>query len=128
MKFLNLISTALVISGSFLSVADAAPPSDVPTAVVTFGDLDATHPAGKEELYRRLTRAARSVCRSLDPSDSAAKMEVTPLYKDCIDRALSGAVARINRPEFSDYVASRMPAPDHAGIRLAGATAPRINH
>jgi UrcA family protein len=127
MKFLTLITTALVLSGSILSVANASPPSDVPTAVVKFGDLDTTHPAGKEALYRRLTRAARSVCRSLDPGDSAAKGDVAPLYKACINRAVSGAIARINRPEFSEFVASRMPAPDHADIQLAVA-GPRLNH
>jgi UrcA family protein len=119
MKTITLITTALILSGSILSVTKAAAPSDVPTAVVKFGDLETTGSAGKEELYRRLTRAARSVCRSLDPSESGAKMLVTPLYKACIDQAVSGAVAKINRPDFTDYVASRMPKPVSAGIQLA---------
>jgi UrcA family protein len=119
MKSITRLIAALIVSGSILSVAEATPPSDVPTAVVKFGDLDATRPAGKEELYRRLTHAARSVCHSLDPSESGAKLQLTPLYKACIDQAVSGAVAQINRPEFTDYVASRMPKPDHAGIQLA---------
>jgi UrcA family protein len=119
MKTFTLIATALVLSGSILSAANAAPPSDVPTTVVKFGDLDATRPAGKEELYQRLTRAARSVCRSLDPSESRANLQFMPLYKACIDQAVSGAVAQINRPEFTDYVASRTQKPDHVGIQLA---------
>jgi len=119
MKTFTLITTALVLGGSILSLANAAPPSDVPTAVVKFGDLDATRPAGKEELYRRLTRAARSVCSSLDPSDSAAKRDVEPLYKACIDQAVSRSVAQINRPEFTDYVASRTQKPVKFGIQLA---------
>jgi UrcA family protein len=119
MKSFTLTTAALVLSGSILSVANAAPASDVVTTVVKFGDLDATRPAGKEELYRRLTRAARSVCHSLDPSKSGVNLEFTQLYKACIDRAVSGAVAQINRPEFTDYVASRMQKPDHVGIQLA---------
>jgi UrcA family protein len=119
MKTFSLIATTLFLSGSILSVVQAASPSDVPTALVKFGDLDVTRPAGKEELYRRLTRAAHSVCRSLDPSESAAKVQLTPLYKACLDQAVSGAVSQINRPEFTEYVASRMPMPDHAGIQLA---------
>jgi UrcA family protein len=120
MKSVTFITTAVVLSGSILAVAQAALPSDVPNAVVEFGDLNVTRPAGKEELYRRLTRAARSVCRSLDPSESGAKLQLMPMYKACLDQAVSGAVAQINRPEFTDYVASRMPKPDHAGIQLAG--------
>jgi UrcA family protein len=119
MKSFTLIATALVLGGSIFSVAKATTPSDVPTAVVKFGDLDATRPAGEEELYRRVTRAAHSVCRSLDPSESGVKLQLIPLYKACIDQAVSGAVARINRPEFTDYVASRTPKAAHVGIQLA---------
>jgi UrcA family protein len=119
MKSFTLITTALVLSGSILSIGHAAPPSAVPTTVVKFGDLNTTGPAGKEELYRRLTRAARSVCRSLDPFESGAKLQLAPLYNACIDQAVSGAVARINRPEFTDYVASRTQKPSSTGIQLA---------
>ena len=118
MKSLTLVATALVLSGSIFSIAKAAPPSDAPTVVVKFGDLDATGPAGKEELYRRLTRAARAVCRSLHSSESGVKLELIPRYKACIDHAVAGAVARINRPEFTDYVASRTPKAAHVGIQL----------
>lgn len=119
MKSFTLITAAFVLSGSMLSVANASPPSDVPTAVVKFGDLDANRPAGKEELYRRLTQAARSVCRSLDPSESAAKWATAPMYKACIDQAVSGAVTKINSAEFTDYVASRTQKPTRTGIQLA---------
>jgi UrcA family protein len=119
MKTFILITTALFLSGSILSVAQAAPLSDVPAAVVKFGDVDVTRPAGKQELYRRLTRAAHSVCRSLDPSESGMKLQLTPLYRACLDQAMAGAVSQINRPEFTEYVASRMPKTDHAGIQLA---------
>lgn len=119
MNKITLITTALFLGGSILSVAKAAPASEVPTAVVKFGDLDATRSAGMEELYRRLTRAGRTVCRSLDPADSAAKDLVTPLYKACIDRAVWGAVVKINRPDFTDYMAARSGKPASAETRLA---------
>jgi UrcA family protein len=117
MKTFALITTALALSGSMLSVAQAASPSDVPTAVVKFADLDTTRAEGKEALYRRLHQAARSVCSSLDPSGSVARL--APLYKACIDQAVSGAVAKINRPDFADYVAARTAKPARAGIQLA---------
>ncbi len=119
MKTFTALTTALVLTGSILSVANAAPPSDVPTTVVRFGDLDATRPAGKEELYRRLTRAARVVCHSLDPSERPANLRLTSLYKACIDNALFGAVAQINRPEFTDYVAAQRPKVAKANLLLA---------
>ena len=42
-----------------------------------------------------------------------------PLYQNCIDQAVAGAVAQINKPEFADYVASRTTKTANAGIRLA---------
>jgi UrcA family protein len=120
MKSITLIATALVLSGSILTVANAAPPSNAPTAVVKFGDLDANRPAGKEELYRRLTRAAHAVCRSLDPYESGAtNFQLIPIYKACIDQAVSDAVAKINLPEFTDYAASRTQKSASTGMQLA---------
>jgi len=77
MKAIALIAITLILCGSILSVAEAAPPSDVPTAVVKFGDLDTTHPAGKEELYRRLSRAAQAVCSPLEGAFGSRAL-VTP--------------------------------------------------
>ena len=119
MKTITLITTALILSGSIISAAKAASPSDVPSAVVKFGDIDTNRSAGKEELYRRLTQAARGVCRSLDPSESGLKLALTTKYKACIDQAMSSAVAKINRPDFSDYVASRLAKATNTGIQLA---------
>ena len=119
MKTFTFATSAFFLGMSMIAVVQAAPPSDLPTAVVKFGDLDATRSMGQEELYGRLTRAARSVCRSLDPRDSVAKTQMEPLYKACIEQAVSGAVAKINRPEFADYVASRMQSPDRTGMHLA---------
>jgi UrcA family protein len=118
MKTFTLISIALVLCGSILSVAKAARPSDIPTAVVKFGDLDTMHPAGKKELYRRLSRATREVCSSLEGT-SGSRLFPAPQYEACIDRALSGAVAQINRPDFTDYVATLAHKPTSVDTRLA---------
>jgi UrcA family protein len=119
MKTITLITTSILLSYSILSAAKAAPPSDVPSAIVKFRDLDTTRPAGEEELYRRLIRAARAVCGPVDPNGAVVKALVTPEYEACIDQALSGAVARFNRPEFTDYVAARTPKAALAGVQLA---------
>lgn len=118
MKTITSIATILILSGSILSVANAAPPSDVPTAVVKFGDLDTARAADKEELYRRLSRAVRTICSPQQATPGSITVGMSR-YSACIERTVSGAVARINRPEFTDYVASRMQKPDHVGIQLA---------
>jgi UrcA family protein len=118
MKTFTLITSALFLSGSILSVAAAAPPSDVPTAVVKFGELDTTRTAGKEELYRRLSRAADAVCSPLEGVFGSRAL-VTPQYKACMNQALSGAVAQINRADFTDYVAMRTQKSVGAATRLA---------
>jgi len=119
MKTTTLITSAIFLSASILSVANAAAPADVPTTVVKFGELDVNSTAGKQELYLRLKQGARTVCRALDPSDSVAKNLLAREYKACIEQAVSGAVAKINRPDFSDYVASRMPKATGSAIQLA---------
>ena len=119
MKSFILITAAVVFSGSILT-ANADSQSDVPTAIVKFADLDANRTAGKEELYRRLTRAAIGVCSPLDASELvAAKLQLSSLHKACIDQAVIGAVAKINRPDFTEYAASRMNKPAHVGMQLA---------
>ncbi len=119
MKTITLITSALLLSASILSVAQAAAPSDVATAVVKFGELDVNSTAGKQQLYRRLNQAAHTVCRALDPNESGAKYLSAPRYKACIEQAVSGATAKIDRPEFSAYVASRMPKATSSAIQLA---------
>jgi len=104
MKTIALITGVLIVSMSMLSTAEAAPPSDVPAAIDKLRDLDITRPAGKQDLYRRLIRAARAVC---SPGDWPDKARVTPEYEECVDEAVSDVVARFNRAEFSDYVAAQ---------------------
>ena len=116
MKTFTRITTAIFLSGSFLSVVQAAPPSDVPTAVVKFGDLDINRPAGKESLYLRLNRAAQSVC---SPGSWYRRALLSPQYEACMEQALSGAIAKINRPDFTDYVALRTQKPAVVDARLA---------
>jgi UrcA family protein len=118
MKNFTLITTTLVLCGSFLSIAKAAPHADVPTAVVKVGDLDTTGLAGKKELYRRLSRASRAVCSSLE-DQSGSNARIAHLYEACIDQAISGAVAQINRADFTNYVASLTHKPDSTETRLA---------
>jgi UrcA family protein len=104
MKVVALYFAWIIFSVSIHSVAKAASTSDVPTAAaVKLRDLEITRPAGKQDLYRRLIRAARAAC---SPGGWPDKAGVTPQHEECVDQAVSDAVARFNRAEFSDYVAA----------------------
>jgi UrcA family protein len=119
MKTFTLVIAAIVQCGSLLTIGKAASPFDVPAAVVKFGDLDTTHSSGKDELYRRLTVAAREVCRPFEGVFGSGWIKA-PQYTACLDKAISGAVAQVNRPEFTDYVATRTQQPGHlVAARLA---------
>ena len=118
MKKFTLITTTLVLCGSFLSIAEAAPNSVLPTAVVKVADLDIAAPAGKKELYRRVSRAARAVCSAFE-DESGLRVSLTQLHEACVDKAVAGAVAQINRADFTDYVATLIHRPVGGELRLA---------
>ncbi len=99
------------------SRADAELP--LPTAKVHFADLDLTHAEGSVELYRRIHTAARNVCRSLDPRESVIPLALKAHYEDCMSNAINGAVAQVNRAEFSAYVQGRDTPSKTANLKLA---------
>jgi UrcA family protein len=120
MKTLNILAPALLLCGSMLSTANAATPSDdVPTMVVKFADLDTTHAPGMQELYRRLDRAARTVCAPLEGELVGSRALAAARYQACREQAIAGAVAQINRADFSDYVASLTHQSSGVTTRLA---------
>jgi UrcA family protein len=118
MKKFTLIATTFVLCGSLLSIAEAGPLSVIPTAVVKVADLDIAAPAGKKELYRRVSRAARAVCSAFEP-ESGLRVSLTHLHEACVDKAVAGAVAQINRADFTGYVATLTHKPVGAEVRLA---------
>jgi UrcA family protein len=105
MKLITLACTA-ALSLATLSIAHAGSSTAVPTQTVQLGDLDLSHAQGNATLYHRVSIAARSVCRDQEPSSLA----LLSLHKRCMDLAMAGAVAGVNRPEFTAYVASKLPA------------------
>lgn len=67
--------------------------SDVPTARVSFADLDVTSPAGIHRLQNRVRSAAKALCfdNSIDP------VWMTMSHNRCYDAALSDGFAQIDR-------------------------------
>ncbi|HVP34540.1 MAG TPA: UrcA family protein [Steroidobacteraceae bacterium] len=79
--------------------AEAPAPANVPREIVKFGDLDLTRPAGAQELYRRITHAARDVCETVSSGGSA----IAIANGLCIDRAVADAVATIDSPLLTEH-------------------------
>jgi UrcA family protein len=97
------LATALVASIVSLATLDAraaAPTDDAYTVTVRFADLDLNRQAGVARLYVRIKGAARRVCEQ-----QASDQLVAQTFPVCVKRAVSAAVARIDQPKLSDYVA-----------------------
>jgi UrcA family protein len=80
------VLTLHAISPAAIAAQRAA---DVPRAVVRFADLDLTRPAGAQELYRRIQKAARVVC---------AAYGSIGYDRSCADHAVERAVAEVDAP------------------------------
>jgi UrcA family protein len=103
---------ALALAASILSLttldAQAAAPSDDGYSItVQFADLDLDRKAGIAKLYFRIKTAAQRVC----DSQANERLAVKHTYAICVERAVSTAVARVNRPQLSEYVAQRAAKP-----------------
>ena len=114
MKTFTIVAATAALSFSILASAHAGAADDPPSVSVRFADLDLDRAAGSATLYKRLSVAARAVCRDLDASDSAnsdLKRVLQQQYQGCVDKAIIGAVAKINRPAFTSYVGTKMTLP-----------------
>ena len=93
---------ALALGYGALSIA--ADNSDVPQAVVKFGDLNISNPQGAATLYSRITVAAHQVCKSFD--GDSRNLGSRALLDACVHKAIAGAVSKVDRPElFTVYSA-----------------------
>ena len=113
------LATALVASILSITTLDArasTPPDDAYSVTVQFADLDLDREAGIAKLYSRIKGAARHVCYQ----QAEEQPEATQSYPACVKHAVATAVARINRPLLSDYVAQLGRKPAHtAPARIA---------
>ena|SRR5690349_16424581 len=97
------LATALaasILSLTTLAARGASPADDAYSVTVSFADLDLHREAGIARLYARIRGAARRVCEQ-----QASDQLVNQTYPVCVKRAVSAAVARIDSPQLSEYVA-----------------------
>lgn len=102
-------------STAFLGLAlSAAYGEEVPKSLtVQFADLDLNKDAGLARLFDRLKGAAERVC---SVHSGGTTLRDQQQYAACVDFALSNAVARVDRPELTEYVVSL-----HSGEKQAPA-------
>lgn len=74
------------------------------SVVVHFGDLDTATWSGAAALYKRLDAAAHEACQDLEPN---GQLGLRPLYKSCLQFAISNAVAAVDRPILTKYAIAR---------------------
>jgi UrcA family protein len=67
--------------------------------VVRFIDVDLSKIDGAVVLYARLRQAAGTVCRPLE----SRELGFAEKHRVCMDKAISDAVASVNRPLLSQY-------------------------
>jgi len=98
-RFRTVIATALfgAVASSFAVLPAAADSFDAPQVTVKFGDLNISNSQGAAVLYRRIRAAAEKVCSPYDRSGLEAKMHLNA----CIDKAILGAVTKVNAPALS---------------------------
>jgi UrcA family protein len=100
-KFL-LPLAALALAGA-ASASVSTSKGDVPSIVVSYGDLDLNSQAGVVRLHKRIRNAARSVCNSLD----YRILGLRDAYEDCVAAAISNGVAAVANPNLSNFHASK---------------------
>jgi UrcA family protein len=114
MKIRMLMTSALSLA--ILAGANAGEIRESRAAKVRYADLTVDSAAGVANLYGRVSAAARAVCQNWKPRNSRfsdlkpGKMQ----YEHCVDKAIVGAVAKLDRPAFS-YADNQTAA--HAAVK-----------
>jgi UrcA family protein len=91
--FLTAGLAVLALAGA-APAADAADPTQPPTVVVSYDDLNIDSPQGARILFARIRNAATRVCGSLE----ARGPEAFSQFRKCYQQAMDAAVAQIDEP------------------------------
>ncbi len=114
MKILITVASASLVSLAIMSPSYAADESPEPRTV-QFADLDLSKEEGAAALFLRIRRAARTVCERHNSRELARQRR----YIDCIDFAISNAVARVDEPMLTEYFAKHSVPGQKATARIA---------
>jgi UrcA family protein len=101
------VMTAAVLLAASGARADSA--AEGASVRIRYSDLDLNRTTGSATLYKRVSSAAELVCKDLDISSEPLHSHLKAAYAGCVQHAIAGAIARINRPEFTTYAQTRLP-------------------
>jgi UrcA family protein len=94
----SLAAAGAVAALAVTSVTFAAPVSDaVASVTVRFDDLNLDSPAGADTLYRRISSAARTVCRDENTRD----LTMLAAFEHCRADAVAQAVREVHNPHLA---------------------------
>jgi UrcA family protein len=105
----------LVSTFAAVCSASATDSSGAPQATVKYADLDISTAQGAAMLYNRIRFTAEGLCAPLNRGDLASKFRV----QTCVQQAIEGAVAKVNRPALSAVYATKYGVPQPAKILTA---------
>jgi UrcA family protein len=88
-----VIGLALNASPAFAALSD-----NPPSLTVKYEELDLSKSAGAKELYRRIKRAAKAVCRE---AIDYRNLQESGRYAQCIQGATDEAVREVDKPLVS---------------------------
>ena len=93
-----VVAIATLAAGLAVNHAGAAEPTEVPTVVVRYADLDLSRPKDAQRLYYRLYAAAQKVCRASGLGGGGGMEDLARLrqFHACVDRALANAVTDVD--------------------------------
>jgi len=114
MKNFITVASIIILGFATANVANADPQAPQ-TLTVQFGDLNLNNAQGVDALFKRIKNAAESVCNEFEGRTLKEKR----LYSDCVDTALSTAIARVDRPALSRYGVDRSAKPRNESVPVA---------
>jgi UrcA family protein len=106
MKTFTTLASTVVLSMIAVNTSYAGEPLDAPRSLtVQFADLDLSKPEGAALLFGRMRGAAKKVC-----GIAGTSLREKYQHADCIELALTNAIARVDRPMLTKYAASELPS------------------
>jgi UrcA family protein len=97
-------ATALMLSIASTAVFAGSAPYGTKSITVSYGELDLSKPAGAQVLYRRIERAAVTVCNDNPRPYSEMRTKRSTCYRD----AVANAVAEVNSEQLFEIYQQHM--------------------
>jgi UrcA family protein len=102
-KFASLLLGSLAGVMAVGAASAASPDSDVPTVVVKYSEQSLATDGGVNDLYRRITNAAKQVCPS---TSSIREFRVLRRVEECRDQAVARAIRQIDNSRLAALYAA----------------------